>query len=170
MYGSSSLSWIGGGIDAGAAYGELPLIDLDEYRARSVLEASHDAWCKGNVERVLGCYVDDCIYWCNAGAQPGVPFVLEGKSAFRAFLRNIQLVADSRSVIDLFQFDGEVARAQIDAYVRHRRTGHVLAGSYRQVVTYRGNKIWRVQEYHDAAMMAAFWRLVTSEETAEDRR
>ena len=61
-----------------------------------------------------------------------------------------------------------IARAQIDTYVRHRRTGHVLAGSYRQVVTYRGNEIWRIEEYHDAAKMAAFWRLVASEETAGD--
>lgn len=160
----------GGGIDAGAAYGELPLKDLDEHRARHVLEASHDAWCRGDIERLLGCYADDCVYWCNAGVKLGVPFVLEGKSAFRAFLRNIQLVADSRSVIDLFQFDGKVARAQIDAYVRHRQTGHVLAGSYRQVVTYRGTEIWQVQEYHDAAKMAAFWRLVTSEQAAEGRK
>lgn len=79
----------------GQRTGNCPLKDLDEHRARHVLETSHDAWCRGDIERLLGCYAADCIYWCNAGVQLGVPFVLEGKSAFRAFLRNIQLVADS---------------------------------------------------------------------------
>lgn len=149
-------------IDAGAADGELPLREFDEYRARSVLEAAHNAWCKADIDRVLSYYASDCTYWCNAGID-GTPFVLEGKPAFRAYLQSIISAAESRTVIDLFQFDGDTARAQVDAYVRHRGTGHVLAGSYRQIVTYRGTKIWRIEEYHDAAKMAAFWRLVASE-------
>jgi ketosteroid isomerase-like protein len=155
-------------IHARVADGEAPLRELDAYRARSLLDASHGAWCNGDIDRLLSYYADDCLYWCNAGAIDGSPFTLVGKPAFRDFLRNVSSVAESRSVIDLFQFDGKIARAQIDTYVRHRRTGHVLAGSYRQVVTYRGNEIWRIEEYHDAARMAAFWRLVASEETAGD--
>ncbi|MGE0023588.1 MAG: nuclear transport factor 2 family protein [Hyphomicrobium sp.] len=139
---------------------------LDEYMARSLIEASHDAWCKGEVERLLGYYADDCTYWCNAGSLAGTPFIVEGKQAYRTFLRSISSVAESASVIEHFQFVDGVGRAQVEAYIRHRRTGHVLAGSYRQIVTYRGRKIVRCEEYHDAAKMAAFWRLVTCDEPA----
>ena len=143
-----------------------PLKKLDEYMARSVLEQAHAAWCKGEIERLLSCYADDCVYWCNAGSLHGSPFVIEGKQQLRAFLQSITLVAESKSVIDHFQFEDGIGRAQIEAYIRHRRTGHVLAGTYRQIVTYRGRKIARSEEYHDAAKMAAFWRMVTSDETA----
>lgn len=141
---------------------------LDGYMARSVLDATHNAWCKGEIERLLSYYADDCTYWCNAGTLDGAPFIIEGKQGLRTFLASITAVAESASVIDHFQFEDGIARASIEAYIRHRRTGHVLAGSYRQVVFYRGRKIARCEEYHDAAKMAAFWRLVTSDETAED--
>jgi ketosteroid isomerase-like protein len=135
-----------------------------------LLEAAHDAWCKGDVEGVLGCYADDCTYWCNAGSHDGVPFAVEGKPAFRVFLQSIVAAAESRSVIEHFQFEDGVGRAQVEAYIRHRGTGHVLAGSFRQIVTFSGHKIVRLEEYHDAAKMAAFWRLVASEETADDAK
>ncbi|MCC7253667.1 hypothetical protein [Hyphomicrobium sp.] len=143
---------------------------LDQYMARSLLEATHAAWCTGEIERLLSNYVDDCVYWCNAGSLDGSPFIVEGKQPFRAFLQSITAVAESASVIEHFQFEDGVGRAQIEAYIRHRRTGHVLAGTYRQIVTYRGRKIAKSEEYHDAAKMAAFWRLVTSDEKAENSK
>lgn len=141
---------------------------LDEYMARNLLNAAHDAWCEGEIERMLSYYADDCIYWCNAGSIDGSPFVVEGKQALRTFLWSIASVAESKSVIEHFHFADGIGRAKVEAYIEHRRTGHTLAGSFRQIVTYRGRKIARCEEYHDAAKMAAFWRLVTSEETAED--
>lgn len=150
--------------------GGLPLRKLDECTARNLLNATHDAWCKGEIERLLSYYADDCVYWCNAGSLDGSPFVVEGKQALRTFLWSIASVAESHSVIDNFHLDDGIARANVEAYIRHRRTGYVLAGSYRQIVTYRGRKIARSEEYHDAAKMAAFWRLVTSEEAAENRK
>lgn len=142
---------------------------LDEDTARTLLEATHDAWCKGEIERLLGNYVDDCTYWCNSGSLDGAPFLIEGKQAFRTFLRSILAVAESKSVVEHFQFEDGVGRALVNAYVRHLRTGHVVSGSYRQIISYRGRKIARCEEYHDAAKMAAFWRLVTSDEPPEQR-
>lgn len=139
---------------------------LDEHMARSLLESSHDAWCKGEIERLLSYYVDDCTYWCNCGSLDGSPFIIEGKPHYRTFLMSISSVAESASVIEHFQFEDGVARVKAEAYIRHRRTGHVLSGTYRQVVTYRGRKILRTEEFHDAAKMAAFWRMVTCDETA----
>ena len=141
---------------------------LDAQTARDVLDATHDAWCKGDIERLLSYYVDDLTYWCNAGSLDGTPYVIEGKQDFRTFLRSIAAVADSGSATDHFHFEDGIGRAKVEAFIKHRRTGHMLSGSYRQVVTYRGRKILRLEEYHDAAKMAAFWRLVTSDETTED--
>jgi len=146
--------------------GICPLRKLDEYMARSLLEATHNAWCNGDVERLLSYYVDDCTYWCNTGSLDGTPFIVEGKQPYRTFLRSIASVAESASVIEHFQFEDGIGRAKVEAYIRHRRTGHVLAGSFRQIIIYRGRKIARCEEYHDAAKMAAFWRLVTCDESA----
>jgi ketosteroid isomerase-like protein len=140
---------------------------LDAQTARDVLDAAHDAWCKGDIERLLSYYVDDLTYWCNAGSLDGVPYVIEGKQPYRTFLRSIAAVAESASVTEQFQFEDGIGRARVEAYIRHRRTGHTLSGTYRQVVTFRGRKILRLDEYHDAAKMAAFWRMVTSDEAAE---
>lgn len=115
---------------------------------------------------MLAYYTDDVIYWCNAGSLDGIPYIIEGKPGMRTFLRSIISVAESATATEHFQFEDGIGRAHVEAYIRHRRTGHVLSGSFRQVVTYRGRKISRLEEYHDAAKMAAFWRMVTSDETA----
>ncbi len=138
---------------------------LDAQMAREILDSTHDAWCKGDVERILCHYVDDVIYWCNAGSLDGTPYIIEGKQSYRTFLTSIAAVVESASVTEHFHFEDGVGRAKVEAYIRHKKTGHTLSGSYRQIVTYRGRKIAKIEEYHDAAKMAAFWRLVTSEET-----
>jgi ketosteroid isomerase-like protein len=79
-------------------------------------------------------------------------------------------VAESATATEHFQFEDGIGRATVEAYIRHRRTGHVLSGTFRQIITYRGRKIARLDEYHDAAKMAAFWRMVASEETVEERK
>lgn len=141
---------------------------MDAHLAREILDATHDAWCKGEIERLLTFYTDDLTYWCNAGSLDGTPFTVEGKPGFRTFLRSIASVAESASVTEHFTFEDGVGRANVEAYIRHRRTGHVMSGTFRQIVTYRGRKILKLEEFHDAAKMAAFWRMVTSDETAEE--
>ena len=44
-----------------------------------------------------------------------------------------------------------------------KRRGIVLVGSYRQIVTYRGDKIERMEEFHDAAKMIAFWQMISGD-------
>ena len=140
---------------------------LDAVCAREILDRSHAAWCEGDIEGVLACYSDNLYYWCNAGTSENTPYVLEGKPALRTFLRSITAVADSGSVAEYFKFADGVGRASIECFIRHRRTGLILSGSYRQIVTFRGRKIARLQEFHDAAKMAAFWRLVACEQSAQ---
>jgi len=136
---------------------------LDEFRARDILDAAHAAWSRGDVEGVLSQYVDDLTYWSNTGAPDGAPLTIVGKMALRAFLESIAEVADSGSVSEYFRLGDGLGRAKIECFIRHKQTGHTLVGSYRQVITFRGDKILRVDEYHDAAKMAAFWRLIAGE-------
>jgi ketosteroid isomerase-like protein len=139
----------------------------DEAAAKSILESAHAAWSKGNIEGVLNCYVDDLTFWCNTGGPDGAPLTIEGKQAFRAFLLRMQS-AEGHSVVEFFRFWDGVGRAQIRGVIRHKLTGHKLAGSFRQVVYYRDNKIARLEEFHDAARMAAFWQLVAGEAIDDD--
>lgn len=143
-------------------------MSLDELSAREILDASHAAWSRGDVSAVLDQFVDDLTYWCNTGGPQGTPLTLRGKDQLRAFLQRAADVAESVSVSEYFRLTEGVGRAKIECYIRHNQTGHTLVGSFRQVVTFRGRKIERIDEYHDAAKMIAFWRLILGEPIAYD--
>lgn len=141
---------------------------LNAHTAREILDATHAAWSRGDVATMSSWFVDDMTYWSNTGSQDGSPLVIHGRAAHAAMLQSIASVAESVSVTEHFQFSHGIGRAQVECYIRHKQTGHVLSGTFRQIVTYRGDRILRLDEYHDAAKMAAFWRLVTSEANAEE--
>lgn len=141
---------------------------LDAHTAREILDSAHNAWNRGDIEGVLAHYTDDVSYWCNAGSLDGTPHTIEGKQGLRTFLRSVTAVAESGTATEHFQFEDGVGRALVEAYIRHRRTGHILSGTYRQIITFKGRKIMRLEEYHDAAKMMAFWRMVTSDQPTED--
>ena len=75
---------------------------------------------------------------------------------------------EGHAVVEYFRFSDGVGRALIGAVIRHKDTGHKLAGTFRQVVYYRNNQIAQLEEFHDAARMAAFWRLVAGEAIDDD--
>lgn len=142
-------------------------MELDEHRAKMILDLSHAAWSRGDVEGVLSCFTDDVTYCCNTGAPDGGPLVVIGKKAYREMLQPIADVAESISVSEYFRFTDGVGRAKIECYIRHKKTHHTLVGSYRQLVAYRGDKIERLEEFHDAAKMVAFWRMISGEAEIE---
>lgn len=141
---------------------------LNVEAAREIVDSAHNAWSRGDIEALLAYYIDDVTYWCNAGSLDGIPYILQGKQSYRTFLRSIVSVAESATATEHFTFEDGIARAKVEAYIRHRRTGHVLSGTYRQVFTFRGRKIATLEEYHDAAKMAAFWRMVTVDEQTQN--
>jgi ketosteroid isomerase-like protein len=132
-----------------------------------ILDLSHAAWSRGDVEGVLSCFTDDITYSCNTGAPDGGPLVIVGKTDYRAMLQPIVDVAESVSVAEYFRYDEGIGRAKIECYIRHRTTRHTLVGSYRQLVTYRGDRIARLEEFHDAAKMIAFWQMISGEAAIE---
>lgn len=54
---------------------------------------------------------------------------------------------------------GDVARYRIELIFRHRRSGELLTGYMRSVVTCRDDKVVRVDEYVDTALVVTFMRL-----------
>lgn len=142
-------------------------MDLDEHRARLIHEATLAAWSNGNLEGVTRHFVEDLTYFCNTGGPDGGPLTIVGQAAYRGMLQTILDVAESVCVSEYFRFAEGTGRAKIECYIRHKTTRHTLVGSYRQLITYQGDKIVRLEEFHDAAKMIAFWRMISGEAAVE---
>ena len=142
-------------------------MQVDELKARIILDMAHAAWSRGDIEGVLDNYVDDLTYVCNTGGPDGGPLLIAGKQGLREMLLSISEVAESVSVSEYFRYEDGIGRAKIECYIRHKTTRHVLVGSYRQIMTYRGDKIERMEEFHDAAKMIAFWQMISGDEAIQ---
>jgi hypothetical protein len=46
--------------------------------------------------------------------------------------------------------------------MQHIASGVVLNGTYRQIVSFHRGKIQRLEEYHDAGRLNAFWALTAA--------
>jgi len=60
-----------------------------------------------------------------------------------------------------FAYDGTCATVKAHYRLEHRETGVVLEGTYRQVVYFARGLISRLEEYHDAGRLTAFWQLTS---------
>jgi ketosteroid isomerase-like protein len=139
------------------------LLQLNSETAKAIVEASHAAWNRRNIEAMLDYYVEDLIYWSNAGGPDDAPLTIFGKSGLRNLLAPVLDVIDSATSIDAFNFVDGMARVQVSTYVRHKLTGLDLSGNYRQVLHFRDFKICKNEEFHDVAKLSTFWRLVARE-------
>lgn len=139
---------------------------LTAIEAKAILQEAHSAWSVGDVDGTLACYCEELTYVCNTGGLDGQPLMVCGKAQFREFLLPVMEAVDSSTTISQFKFNDPTGRALIDCTLRHRKTGLELVGKYTQAVTFKRGRIWRLDELHDVARMAAFWQLVLSEEEA----
>lgn len=137
---------------------------MHEFEAELLMDAAHAAWCAGDIAGALKLFTDDFDYQCNAGTTDGTPLTLKGKEMFAGFWGPIVSQLQMTTVPESVKLHGDVARVHVTAKVRHARTGHELEGTYRQIVTFRDGKICALEEYHDAAKMAAFWSMVSHDE------
>ena len=142
-------------------------MEIDEHRARMILEATHAAWSRGDVEGLLKYFVDDVTYCCNTGAarwRTARGHRQECVSADAAADRRRRRKRVGARILPVRR---RSRSRRIECYIRHRTTRHVLVGSYRQLVTYRGDRIERLEEFHDAAKMIAFWQMISGETEIE---
>lgn len=127
--------------------------------ANAIITAAHSSWNAGCIDDVLDKYVEDLIYVSNTGPD-GTSFTIHGKQAFREKFVPAMSVVDSKTTITAFRFEDGIARVRLSAFVRHRQTGHELTGTFRQMFHFRGFQICKLEDYHDAAKITAFWRMV----------
>jgi hypothetical protein len=96
---------------------------MNKETAHVILDRAHAAWSGGDVQGVLDCYADDFIYWCNTGGPNGTPLTITGRAAMAAFLSPVVEVAESMSVVDSFEYQAPIGRAQVSCFIRHKLTG-----------------------------------------------
>jgi ketosteroid isomerase-like protein len=128
-------------------------------QALALVETSHHEWCRGNLDGMFAQYSDDMEFWCNAGDPSGGPVEMKGKEAFRESLAAV--LRTTRCWSNMLSFDYDEGRARILAEYRmeHIASAVTLRGTYRQIVFYKSRKIRRLEEYHDAGRLNAFWKL-----------
>ncbi|WP_295556953.1 nuclear transport factor 2 family protein [uncultured Hyphomicrobium sp.] len=136
---------------------------LTRTRARELIEGSHEAWRRGDLEWLLAQYADDMEYWCNAGDPSGGPVEIKGKAAFGETLAAVLRTTHCISHILSFDFDGVRGRTKAHYRLERRGTPVVLEGKYRQVISYKAGLISRLEEYHDAGRLTAFWQLTSGD-------
>jgi ketosteroid isomerase-like protein len=142
---------------------------INALAARLLVDAAHLAWSNRDTGALMACYCDDIRYTCNTGPSSAEPFVAVGKSAMLGFLEPVLEITESMSVVEHFVLNDNVARATVSCFVKHNATGHVLSGSYRQILVFRDGKIAEIEEFHDAARIAAFWKMVHGDVRPNDR-
>jgi len=136
-------------------------VTISESRAAQVLYAAHEIWNRRDLAALLELFDDDMIYWSNVGTA-SAETVLHGKADFLAFLNGLQHM-EGLSVPHSFRFRDGVATANAEFYLRDHRSGYSHSGTFRQVLTFRGHRILRMDEYHDAAALSSFLALLDSE-------
>jgi ketosteroid isomerase-like protein len=144
------------------------LRDLNTETAKAILDAVHASWSAGDLEGLLARLSEDICYQSNTGSANGSPITLLGREQLGAYLSPMLQAVESMTVVDSFRYEDGVARAQVIAYVRHKTTGHVMTGTYRQVVHFQDAFVCKLDEFHDAARMVAFWKLVSVDAELED--
>lgn len=136
---------------------------ITEARARELIYALHDAWNRRDIDALLALYVDDVTFWSNVGGPDGGPLTMSDKPAFRQFFM-VWKDFDCLSVPQNFHFENGACRCNVEFYIRDPRSGLQHASSYRQVATYRGDRILRLEQFHDAKAMAAFLSILADSE------
>jgi ketosteroid isomerase-like protein len=136
-------------------------LTVSEFKAAAMLHAAHEAWNKRDIEALLELFDDDMTYWSNLGSPNGETLI-QGKPAFEAFLAPLKDM-EGLSVPHSFRFKDGIAAANVEFYLRDRRTGHSHSGTFRQMLTFRNGRILRMNEFHDAAVLGSFLALLSSE-------
>lgn len=130
----------------------------------AAVEGLYSAWMIQDRDGMLA-YLTDDVYFAQYVSQDAVRHagVSVGKDKFgeRADMVFRDWAFDRIVPIPL-TVHGHVIRYLCDFDIRFRRTGDVLQGRMRSVFYGKGGRIFRIEEYHDAARFEAFMRLTNS--------
>jgi ketosteroid isomerase-like protein len=146
--------------NADNAAGDFP-DTADDALDRKVIERLLAYWSVQDVENTLSVLDDDVIYqvYLSDSALPAGGATW-GKEAMRHrlydFLAAFDCLHYEPVILDVYR---GVARVQTQYVFRHRDSRERLSGSKRSVCELAGGLVVRVDEHHDAALVAAFARL-----------
>lgn len=132
---------------------------LTDEQARALIESAHSAWSRGDLDAMLALFCDDMEFWCNAGDPSGGPIEFKGKKDFGLSLEPILRTTNAKSRVVSFRFDGEVAHVRASIRIESLISGAKIVAEYRQLVRFKGHQIVRMEEFHDAGLLTAFWKL-----------
>jgi len=131
---------------------------------RNVLEALYASWAAKDLDAVLSCFSDDVVIEIHVPSDI-VPWGGEtrGKTAvelcLRELLREFEFL-DYRP--PLISDVGDTCRAQVHYHFRHIKTGQEIEGTLRHIWEAQGDKIVRLEEYHDIERLRAFFALLAT--------
>ncbi|MGQ0671702.1 MAG: nuclear transport factor 2 family protein [Hyphomicrobium sp.] len=129
---------------------------------RKIIRTFIDAWAVGDLDAAFDCVAEDAIYVLHV-AETTLPHGGErrGRPAIRKALAkswdNFEYILFRQLPLSGSE---DVLRGQVEFMFRHRRSGEVISGTLRHVWMVRNGLIQRCEEYHDAAKLDAFMRLV----------
>ncbi len=135
-------------------------VAISEDRAREILLAAHAAWNTKNIRTLVEFYTRDMTFWTNWGGEDNEPRTITGRGEFLRHLAANRDALDCTTRVISFRLQGACGRASAELRLRDPRTGLRHVGTFRQVFTFSGEKIERLEEYHDASAMDAFRQLI----------
>lgn len=133
-----------------------------EERTRQLYLDCFAAWTSRDLEGALSYLTEDVIHVLNVDGA-AVPFAasVEGKPALR---EKLQLLLDTFEfgaiVNDSLRVEGLRGSGNYKFIYIHFASGERLTGRFRFVMERRGDQFCRIEEYHDAAYLEAFVRLI----------
>jgi ketosteroid isomerase-like protein len=133
--------------------------ELTPYR---VLSQTLAYWQAQDVEQTVSMYSEDIVYrsFSFHKSRPSVQ-LLRGHDEIRDMLFHVLAEFDYlRYDPVILDVTGQMARVQVQFDLRHRQSGERLTGSKRQFYAIGDGKVQRINQFHDEAMVAAFFRMI----------
>lgn len=132
-----------------------------------VVATFNAAWGAGDVAAALNHLADDAVYE-NHVSDEFLPCggLTSGRDNIGAVLTKVR--TDFEYILYrpmTLICEGDTVRFQVEFMYRHRASGEVLSGRFRQVMQVKDRRIVRIDEYHDRAKVEAFMRLVNGSST-----
>jgi ketosteroid isomerase-like protein len=128
----------------------------------NVVRQCLDAWAARDVDGTVACWGEPMRYTLHAEEGPlaGTATTLQDlRARLTGFLAVFEFLA---YVVESVRADGPAVRTSIVYWYRHKASRLELHGRYRHVWLVEDGRIVSCDEYHDAAALDAFMRLVAS--------
>jgi len=136
----------------------------------NIIEALYASWSVKDLATVLDCFTDDAVFALHIPTDVA-PFAGETKGK-AALASRLQEILDGFVFLDyrplLINEDGDTFHAQVRYHYRHKATGHEIEGTMRHIGCLQGDKVARLEEFHDTPRLRAFFELL--ELSADDAR